>query len=329
MKAAAEDNDLAPAAQQGTLEQRDPRPAYAKHVVSFCDPSKLRPLKVLVNAGNGIAGPAFDAIEAELQARGAPLEFVRMHHEPDGSFPNGIPNPLLVENRPVTANAVLEHGADLGVAWDGDFDRCFFFDEKGEFIDGEYVVGLLASAFLAGEPGAKIVHDPRVQWNTQAVVANGGGVAVASKTGHAFVKQVMRENDALYGGEMSAHHYFRNFMFCDSGMIPWIKTVERMSITGQPLSELVGEMRANYPSSGENNFRVEDADAIIAKVKETYGKQALDIDTLDGLSLSFEDWRMNIRKSNTEPLLRLNIETRGDRDLVDAKLAEFKALIGA
>lgn len=327
VQGAAEDDTLEPAAQQGSYEQRDPRPAYAKHVVSFCQPAALKPLKVLVNAGNGQAGPAFDAIAEELAAQGAPVEFVRMHHEPDGTFPNGIPNPLLVENRPVTADAVRDCGADLGVAWDGDFDRCFLFDENGVFIDGEYVVGLLASAFLADAPGAKIVHDPRVQWNTQAVVAAGGGEAVVSKTGHAFVKQTMREHDALYGGEMSAHHYFRDFCFCDSGMIPWIKIIAHMSGTGLKLSQLVGEMQANYPSSGEVNFRVKDADQIIAAIEAKYAPDALDIDRLDGLSLSFADWRMNLRKSNTEPLLRLNIEARGERDLVTTRLQEFKALI--
>ncbi|MCV2882221.1 phosphomannomutase [Actibacterium sp. XHP0104] len=329
IRAAAEDDNLAPAATPGGYEMDATRAAYARHVAGFCDPAGLRPLKVLVNAGNGIAGPAFDAIAAELEHQGAPLTFIRMHHDPDGSFPNGIPNPLLVENRPVTAQAVRDHGADLGVAWDGDFDRCFLFDETGAFIDGEYVVGLLAAAFLEDHPGAKIVHDPRVQWNTQAVVAAAGGQAVVSKTGHAFVKQTMRAEDALYGGEMSAHHYFRDFMFCDSGMIPWVKVVQRMSSTGLPLSALVGEMQRNFPSSGEINFRVADADAVIRAVEDQYAAHARDIDRLDGLSLSFDDWRMNLRKSNTEPLLRLNIEARGDRGLVAAKLAEFEALIAS
>jgi len=328
VKAAAEGGDF-PDVAQGSYKAVSTRTAYAKHVAGFCDPARLRPLKVLVNAGNGMAGPAFDAIAAELAAQGAPIEFVRMHHTPDGTFPNGIPNPLLIENRPVTAQAVLEHGADIGVAWDGDFDRCFLFDETGGFIDGEYVVGLLAMAFMATEPGAGIVHDPRVQWNTQAVVAAGGGKALPSKTGHAFVKQTMRTHNALYGGEMSAHHYFRDFMYCDSGMIPWLKVVESMSITGKPLSALVGEMQANYPSSGEINYTVENADAVIEAVRAKYAPDALDVDTLDGLSLSFADWRINLRKSNTEPLLRLNIEARGNRALVDQRVAEFEALIAS
>jgi len=327
IRAAAEDDGLSPAVTQGGHEKVDPRGAYARHVAGFCSPGKLRPLKLLVNAGNGIAGPAFDAIAAELAAQGAPLEFVRMHHEPDGSFPNGIPNPLLPENRPATADAVREHGADLGVAWDGDFDRCFFFDETGGFIDGEYVVGLLAAAFLADEAGEKIVHDPRVQWNTQDVVAKGGGQALVSKTGHAFMKQAMRAQDAVYGGEMSAHHYFRDFMFCDSGMIPWVKVAERMSKTGQRLSALVAAMQAAFPSSGEINYTVADADAAIARVRAAYAGDAPEVDTLDGLSLSFADWRMNLRKSNTEPLLRLNVEARGDRALVARRVAEIEALI--
>lgn len=327
IRAAAEDATLQPVAARGGYKQVTTRDAYARHVVSFCKPAELKPLKILVNAGNGIAGPAFDAIASELIRAGAPLEFVRIHHEPDGRFPNGIPNPLLVENRPVTAEALKRHGADLAVAWDGDFDRCFLFDENGDFIDGEYVVGLLAAAVLAQAPGAKIVHDPRVQWNTQTIVKQGRGTAIPSKTGHAFVKQVMRENNALYGGEMSAHHYFRDFMFCDSGMIPWVKVIERMSETGQSLSQLVGQMRADFPSSGETNFVVSNADKVIDAIDQKYSPLAVDKDNLDGLSLAFETWRLNLRKSNTEPLLRLNIETRGDTKLVSEKLAEIEALI--
>ncbi|MEL7115086.1 MAG: phosphomannomutase [Pseudomonadota bacterium] len=315
-------------APRGNLRREDPRPDYAARVLSFVDIAKLRPLKILVNAGHGSAGPAFDVIAAQLAAAGAPLEFVRIHHTPDGSFPQGIPNPLLPENQPQTAEAVRAHGADFGVAWDGDFDRCFLFDETGAFIDGEYIVGLLAAAFLPKEPGARIVHDPRVMWNTLDVVARGGGEAVVSRTGHALIKARMREVDAVYGGEMSAHHYFRNFMYCDSGMIPWLLVAEHMGSTGQSLSALVAEMRANFPSSGEINFRLDDAQAAMDRIEATYAPRAVGgVDRLDGISMAFEGWRLNLRKSNTEPVLRLNIETRGDRALLETALGEVQGLL--
>ncbi len=313
----------------GTVRPADPRAAYAARVLSFVDPAVLAPLKILVNAGNGVAGPAFDAIAAELAAAGAALRFERLHHDPDPRFPHGIPNPLLPENRPVTAAAVQAAGADFGVAWDGDFDRCFLFDETGAFIDGEYIVGLLAAAFLARVPGARIVHDPRVVWNTQAVVAGAGGEAVVSRTGHALIKARMREVDAVYGGEMSAHHYFRDFMYCDSGMIPWLAVAEHMSRTGRPLSALVADMQAAFPSSGEINFRIEDPGAALAAVEAAYGAEAVEIDRLDGLSLAFADWRLNLRRSNTEPVVRLNVEARGDRALLAAKVDELTARLRA
>ena len=319
---------FAPSAFRGTLRREDPRPAYVERVLSFVDPAAIGPLRILVNAGNGCAGPTFDAIAAGLAARGAQLDIVRLHHDPDPGFPNGIPNPLLDENQPVTSAAVRAAGADFGVAWDGDFDRCFLFDEEGAFIPGEYIVGLLAAAFLAGDPGAKIVHDPRVMWNTRAVVARSGGEAVVSRTGHALIKAKMREADAVYGGEMSAHHYFRNFMYCDSGMIPWLKVAEHVSTSGKPLSALVAEMRASFPSSGEINFVLDDADAALARIEAAYGPGA-EIDRLDGLSLAFPDWRLNLRKSNTEPVLRLNVETRADRALLERRVAELAGLIGA
>ncbi len=313
---------------QGALRRENPRDVYADRVVSYLDVSVLRPLRILVNAGNGVAGPAFDVIEERLLAIGAPFEFVRMHHEPDSRFPNGIPNPLLPENQPDTAHAVRVSGADMGVAWDGDFDRCFFFDETGAFLDGEYVVALLAQAFLAKEPGAKIVHDPRVIWNTLDVVSRGGGVAVACQTGHAHLKAKMRDVDAVYGGEMSAHHYFRAFMYCDSGMIPWILVAERMGQTGKPLSALVAEMRAAFPSSGEINFTVADPAAAMARFEVVYLPLATTVDRIDGVSLDMGDWRVNVRMSNTEALLRLNIETKGDTVLLAAKVAEVSAVIG-
>ena len=328
VKALAEAGGFAPAAVPGRIVPAEgARAAYVARVMSFVDVAALKPLKILVNAGNGAAGPTFDALFSALKAAGAPLEVVRLHHDPDGSFPNGIPNPLLTENQPVTAEAVVAAGADLGVAWDGDFDRCFLFDEQGGFIPGEYVVGLLAEAFLAKEPGAKIVHDPRVVWNTLDVVGRAGGEAVQSRTGHAFIKQVMRETGAVYGGEMSAHHYFRDFVACDSGMIPWLLVVELMGRRGTALSELVEARRAAFPSSGEINFRVEDVPAAVARVEAAFAPGAVARDDTDGLSLAQADWRFNLRASNTEPLLRLNVEARGDAALVAAKVAEIEALI--
>ena len=307
----------------------DTRAAYVARLMSFVDVAALRPLKIVVNAGNGAAGPTFDGLAERLVEAGAPLTFVRMHHAPDGSFPNGIPNPLLPENQPVTGKAVLAHGADLGVAWDGDFDRCFLFDETGAFVAGEYVVGLLAQVVLAKEPGATIVHDPRVVWNTQDIVARAGGRAVMAPPGHAYLKAAMRQHDAVYGGERSAHHYFRDFMCCDSGMIPWLLVAELMGRTGQSLSSLLAARRAAFPSSGEVNFKVADAKKITAKIAYTYGAQAEDVENLDGHSFDMGAWRFNLRSSNTEPLLRLNVESRGDAALVALKVAELSAVISA
>jgi phosphomannomutase len=328
IKALAESGDFAPARAGGKVTEAGAvRAGFVARVLSFVDIPALRPLKILVNAGNGAAGPTFDAIAAALAAKGAPLEFIRLHNTPDGSFPHGIPNPLLPENQPVTAQAVLAAGADMGVAWDGDFDRCFFFDASGAFVPGEYVVGLLAEAFLAKEPGAAIVHDPRVIWNTQDLVAQAGGRAIAARTGHAFLKQALRDTGAVYGGEMSAHHYFRDFMCCDSGMIPWLLIAELIGRSGQSLAELLAARRAAFPSSGEINFSVADTAATVARIEQVYAPLAQNRDDLDGLSLDFGTWRFNLRASNTEPLLRLNVEARGRQDLVDQGVAELSALI--
>ncbi|MDO9525115.1 MAG: phosphomannomutase [Gemmobacter sp.] len=304
------------------------RDAYVARVLSFVDIAALRPLTVLVNAGNGAAGPTFDAIAAALTQAGAPLRFVRMHHDPDATFPNGIPNPLLPENQPVTSAAVLAAGADFGVAWDGDFDRCFLFDHHGRFIAGEYIVGLLADAYLAKEPGASIVHDPRVVWNTQDVVARAGGKAVQTRTGHVFLKQAMRDTGAVYGGEMSAHHYFRDFMACDSGMIPWLLVAELLGRRGGTLADLIDSRRAAFPSSGEINFQLADPKAAVKRVLAAMEPLALARDDTDGVSLSYADWRFNLRSSNTEPLVRLNVESRGDAALVAAMVDRICALIG-
>lgn len=304
----------------------DAREKYVTRVLSLVDVPALRPLKIVVNSGNGAAGPTFDAIASRLAEMGAPLGFVRVHHTPDPSFPNGIPNPLLPENHAVTSDVVKEVGADFGVAFDGDFDRCFLFDGDGQFVPGEYVVGLLAEAFLAKEPGGKVVHDPRVIWNTLDVVARAGGTAIQSKTGHAFIKEAMRANQAVYGGEMSAHHYFRDFAYCDSGMIPWVLITELVSKSGRSLADLLARRRAAFPSSGEMNFRVKDAHAAIAAVRAAYGSGA-ELDELDGLSIAHPMWRLNLRQSNTEPLVRLNLEARGSEVDVAAKAAEVAAVI--
>jgi phosphomannomutase len=326
MQSVAARDDFGPVG-QGTRRAVDCRAAYVDRVLSFVDPGALRPLHILVNAGNGTAGPTFDAIAAGLQARGAPLRFTRLHHAPDGRFPNGIPNPLLPENQPVTAQAVVAAGADIGVAWDGDFDRCFVFDHTGAFVPGEYVVGLLAEVFLAKEPGATVVHDPRVVLGTRDAIARAGGIAVQARTGHAFLKAALRETGAIYGGEMSAHHYFRDFMACDSGMIPWLLIAELMGRTGASLGRLLADRRAAFPSSGEINFRVGDVAACLARVRAAY--PGAEVDEIDGLSFVFPDWRFNLRASNTEPLLRLNVESRGDAGLVGDQVAAISAIIGA
>src|SRR6056300_752662 len=271
------------------------REKYIGRVLGFVDVATLAPLKIVINSGNGAAGPTVDAIIDRLAAQGAPLDVIRVHHNPDSTFPNGIPNPLLPENHPATADVVLREGADMGVAFDGDFDRCFFFDGAGRFVPGEYVVGLLSAIFLDKEVGGKVVHDPRVIWNTLDIVAGKGGVAIQSKTGHAFIKQTMRAERAIYGGEISAHHYFRDFAYCDSGMIPWLLVVELMCRQKKLLSELVGERMKKFAASGEINRMLNDPGAAIAAVEERYAPGALDVDETDGVSLAFADWRFNLR----------------------------------
>lgn len=313
---------------KGTVKDisKDARKKYVQRALSFLNHSNLKPLKIVVNSGNGAAGPTFDAIADKLSSLGAPLEFTRVHHEPDHTFPNGIPNPLLPENHAATGDVVKREGADFGVAFDGDFDRCFFFDASGEFVPGEYVVGLLAIIFLDKEVGAKIVHDPRVVWNTQDIVSEKSGIAVQSKTGHAFVKQTMRAHEAIYGGEMSAHHYFRDFAYCDSGMIPWLLMAELLSTSGKSLGDLVADRFKKFPSSGEQNFIVANPDKVIATILAKYGDEA-ELDEMDGVSLSFSDWRFNLRKSNTEPLIRLNVEARGEQAGLEQKIIDLKTLI--
>ncbi|MEJ6392041.1 phosphomannomutase [Gymnodinialimonas sp. 2305UL16-5] len=328
IKALAESGAFREEVPGGTIKDvSDTRVSYVECLLGFVSTSALKPLKILVNAGNGAAGPSFDAIADGLAKAGAPWEFVRMHHTPDGSFPNGIPNPLLPENQPVTSEAVVREGADFAVAWDGDFDRCFFFDHEGGFIPGEYVVGLLAEVFLTKTPGAKIVHDPRIIWSTQHVVSEAGGQAIMSQCGHSNIKQILRDQDAVYGGEMSAHHYFRDFFYCDSGMIPWLLIGELLNRKNTTLKALMEERRTTFPSSGEVNFRVDDTGPVISRIESTYAPQASSRDDIDGLSLSFDSWRFNLRSSNTEPLLRLNIEAKGNPELVAEKLDELRNMI--
>jgi phosphomannomutase len=310
------------AASAGRLVEFDVRKAYVEHLLSYVDRHALKPFKVVVNAGNGGAGLFVDLLEPYL-----PFDFVKVHHAPDGTFPNGVPNPMLEANRQSTIDAIRASGAQLGLAWDGDFDRCFFFDEQGTFVEGYYLVGLLAEPVLERERGARIVHDPRLTWNTIEVVERLGGQPVLCKSGHAFIKQKMREVDAAYGGEMSAHHYFRRFAYCDTGMVPWLLVLERMSKTGKTLSELVGERMARFPCSGEINRRVPDGRAAIEAVQQAYQPKALSVDFTDGLSLEFAEWRLSLRSSNTEPLIRLNVESRGSATLMQEKTDEVLGLL--
>ena len=315
----------------GKLQLLTDKSAYINHVMTFIDTDKLKPLKLVINSGNGSAGPVVDLLIDKLAQSGAPIEVIKLHHTPDGSFPNGIPNPMIEANRVATQQAVLENKADLGIAFDGDFDRCFLFDEHGEFIDGSYIVGMLAQAFLNKYPNESIVYDPRVIYNTEAVIKEHNGKAVISKSGHSFIKQVMRDSGAVYGGEMSAHHYFRDFFYCDSGMIPWLLTIELLSVTGKTLSELVTGYIQAYPSSGELNFRLttNDAPTIISAIEEKFSSENPTKSTLDGLSLNFGEWRFNLRASNTEPLIRLNIESRGDKELLAIKIREIQQWLAA
>jgi phosphomannomutase len=310
------------AAAKGKVTKLDSSQDYIEHLLGYVNRKALRKLKVVVDAGNGGAGLSVDKLEPHL-----PFEFIKVRHKPDGTFPQGVPNPMLEENRGPTLDALRRSGADVGIAWDGDYDRCFFYDSKGSFIEGYYIVGLLAEAFLAKQPGAKIVYDPRLTWNTIDTVKKYGGTPVMSKSGHAFIKQKMREVDGAYGGEMSAHHYFRDFSYCDSGMIPWLLVLERVCESGKSLDELVAARIEAFPSSGEINRKLPDAKKVLAEAEAKYGKGAEVVDHTDGLSVDFKNWRFNVRASNTEPLVRLNVESRGDEALMREKTAELLAFL--
>ena len=318
----AEAGEFGAAAVRGTVVAFDILPSWRDHVLGYVDLEKLRPLSIVCNAGNGGAGIVLDLLEDKL-----PFRFTKIHHQPDGDFPNGVPNPMIEENREVTARAVRLARADMGIAWDGDFDRCFFFDEEGRFIEGYYIVGLLATTFLERHPGERIVHDPRLVWNTQNIVRTHGGKPVQCKSGHAFMKHCMREADAIYGGEMSAHHYFRDFSYCDSGMIPWLVVAQVLSRTGKSLSSLVDERIKQFPASGEINRKISDVKGAIEAVRQRYVPGSVKVENVDGLSVEHPRWRFNLRSSNTEPLVRLNVETRGDVGLMQERTAEILELL--
>src|ERR1700704_6222036 len=324
MRRLIETGDLPPkAAKPGTERPLDIQAKYLEHLLSSVKGAPLPKLRVVVTPGKGGAGLIIDALEPQL-----PFEFVKVNHKPDGTFPNGVPNPMLEENRAATADVVRRAGADVGLAWDGDYDRCFFFDDTGLFIEGYYLVGLLAETFLKKEPGARIVHDPRLTWNTLDIVRRYGGTPVLCKSGHAFIKQKMREVDAAYGGEMGAHHYFRKFSYCDSGMIPWLLVLQVICERRLSLSELVGARMRLFPASGEINRQLKtDTKAILARVQKFYESRALSVDLTDGLSVEFPDWRFNLCCSNTDTLVRLNVESRANESLMQEKTRELLALL--
>jgi phosphomannomutase len=328
IKELAEDNSFPPVVEKerGSYQEISVLDEYVDHLLGYIDTATLKPMKLVINSGNGAAGHVIDEIERRFKRDNIPVSFVKVHHQPDGNFPNGIPNPLLPECRADTEKAVLEHHADMGIAFDGDFDRCFLFDEKANFIEGYYIVGLLAEAFLQTNPGSKIIHDPRLSWNTIDIVNRAGGIPVMSKTGHAFIKERMRKEDAIYGGEMSAHHYFRDFAYCDSGMIPWLLVAGLLSSRGKHLSQLVGERMREFPCSGEVNYQIANTEQVLNEIELIYGNTAV-IDRTDGISMQFNDWRFNVRCSNTEALLRLNIEAKNDKDTVAQKLKEIENII--
>lgn len=330
IKELAEANNFAPVdeSKRGSYQQISILHDYVDHLLGYIDVKALSPMKLVINSGNGAAGHVIDEIERRFNQANVPVSFVKVHNQPDGQFPNGIPNPLLPECRADTAKAVLEHQADMGIAFDGDFDRCFLFDNKANFIEGYYIVGLLAEAFLQKEKGAKIIHDPRLSWNTIEIVKNAGGVPVMSKTGHAFIKERMRKEDAVYGGEMSAHHYFRSFAYCDSGMIPWLLVTALLSAKGKTLNQLVGNRMLAYPASGEINRTLADAQQVIAKIRSIYEPDAVCVDLVDGISIEYKDWRFNLRTSNTEPVVRLNVESKGNVTLMNEKTQELLTLLG-
>ncbi|NRA82976.1 MAG: phosphomannomutase CpsG [Gammaproteobacteria bacterium] len=327
IKALAEQNQFTLAPNRGSLSHHAILAPYVDHLLTYINPKEITPLHLVVNAGNGAAGHVIDALEQHFNQQNIPIRLTKINHQADGHFPNGIPNPLLPQNRAITAEAVVKHQADFGIAWDGDFDRCFLFDQNGRFIEGYYIVGLLAQAFLADVPGSKIIHDPRLTWNTIELVESSGGIAIQSKTGHAFIKERMRQEDAIYGGEMSAHHYFRDFAYCDSGMIPWLLVAGLVSNRKKTLSQLVDLRMELFPSSGEINLKLSDPHKALNAIEAQYSPDAIKVDNTDGISIEFPQWRFNLRLSNTEPVIRLNVESRQDQQLMTQKTQELVELL--
>ena len=299
-------------------------PDYVKCILSYVNVDNLKPFKVVINTGNGAAGPVINELEKHL-----PFEIVKVYNDPDGYFPNGVPNPLRQDNRAATARAVIVNHADCGVAFDGDFDRCFLFDEKGGFIEGYYLVGFLAQNFLSKNKGAGVVYDPRAIWNTIDIVESMGGKAYMCRSGHSYIKELMRKENAIYGGELSSHHYFRDFYYCDSGMIPWLMVLELMSLMNKKLSDLIKDRQAKYPVSGELNTKLANMNLvkdIMTRIENIYGKDGA-IVRVDGFGVDYDNWRFNLRSSATEPYIRLNVETKGDKKLLQEKIDEMLAII--
>jgi len=304
----------------GTVAQHDIWPAYVGRVLSFIDPDALRPLRVVIDAANGMAGVMLPPVLERL-----PIEAVHCYFEPDGTFPNHEPNPLLPENREFIVGKTLEERADLGVAFDGDADRCFFVDDTGEFVPGDFATALLAESILEQEPGAKVIYDVRASWAVPETIERAGGVPLVSRVGHAFIKQRMRKEDAAFAGEVSGHYYFRDFTQADSGVVPFLLMLERISKSGTTLSELLRPYRERYFITGELNTPVADVALKLQELEERFGPEGT-VSHLDGVSVTADDWHFNVRPSNTEPLLRLNLEARS-RELMEQKRDEVLAVI--
>lgn len=303
----------------GKVSEREMMDGYLTHIRSFVDLSSLKPLTAVINANFGLAAQVITKALA-----GTPVKLVPLNETPDGTFPKGRPDPLIPESRQETIEKVIAAGADLGIAWDADADRCFFYDENGDFVDGYYMTAILAELALAKHPHGKIIHDPRLIWAVEDTVKRLGGIPLVNKAGHAFIKDRMRKEDALFAGEMSAHYYFHDNFYCDNGMLPALMIMEYLSKSGKKLSEIAAPYRETYFISGEINNEVDDGDAIIAKIKHDYGDGT--IDEIDGLSVLYKDWRFNVRMSNTEPTMRLNVEARNQK-LMEAKRDELLAII--
>jgi phosphomannomutase len=304
----------------GKVEAVDVYPAFVDRVLSFIDVGAVQPLRVVIDAANGMAGAMLPPILEQL-----PIETVRCFFEPDGTFPNHEPNPLLPENRELVVAKVKEERADLGLAFDGDADRCFFVDDTGEFVPGDFVTALLAESLLAKEPGGTVIYDVRASWAVPHAIERSGGVPLVNRVGHAFIKHRMREEGAIFAGEVSGHYYFRDFSQADSGTIPAVLMLELVSKAGRPLSEILRPLRERYHLTGELNTRVDDVALKLQEVKERFGPEG-EVSHLDGISVTAGDWHMNVRPSNTEPLLRLNLEAL-DAGLMERKRDEVLAVI--